>query len=135
MIVHVHLTFNGNCREAMQFYQKCLGGQLSFQTVGESSLSDTMPKKMKESIVHATLSNAGILLMGSDMVPEPGLVKGNSVSLSIGCKSEDEVKNLYNRLSSGGTANHPPDETFWGGLFGALTDKFGNHWLLNYAKN
>jgi uncharacterized glyoxalase superfamily protein PhnB len=26
-------------------------------------------------------------------------------------------------------------EKFWGDTFGALTDKFGINWLLNYSKN
>ncbi len=73
--------------------------------------------------------------MGSDIVPHTGLVKGNSVSLSIHCDSEDEIKKLYKKLSKGGKADHLLEETFWGALFGDLIDKFGNHWLLNYDKN
>jgi PhnB protein len=73
--------------------------------------------------------------MGSDMVPESGLVKGNSVSLFINCDSEEETKKLYKKLSKGGKADHPLEDTFWGALFGDLTDKFGNHWLLNYNRN
>jgi PhnB protein len=127
-----YLTFSGNCREAMTFYQKCLGGTLNFQTVGESPLSEKMPEKMKNYILHATLSKGVLILMGSDMVPQSGLIKGNSVSLSLHCNSEKEIKSFYKKLSSGGKANHRLEETFWGALFGDLTDKFGNHWLLNY---
>ena len=73
--------------------------------------------------------------MGSDMVSDKGLVKGNSVSLSLNCSSEEEIKSCYSKLSSGGKADHALENTFWGALFGDLTDKFGNHWLLNYEKN
>jgi len=90
---------------------------------------------MKESILHATLSKNGLVLMATDMVPENGLTKGNSVSLCLNCSSEDEIKTCYKKLSSGGKADHPLENTFWGALFGDLTDKYGNHWLLNFTKN
>lgn len=135
MQINVYLTFNGNCREAMTFYQACLGGQLKFQTIGESPLSDKMPKKMKNSILHATLSKGNMLLMASDIVNENGLLKGNSISLTLHCKTEKEIKRCYAKLSENGIANHQLETTFWGALFGNLTDKFGNHWILNYNKN
>jgi PhnB protein len=133
--INSYLTFNGNCREAMTFYKDCLGGELVFQTVGDSPLSEKMPKKMKDCILHATLTKDEMILMGSDMVHESGLVKGNTVSLSINCENEKEIKAFYKRLSKGGNADHPLEDTFWGALFGGLTDKFGNHWLLNHNKN
>jgi PhnB protein len=68
--------------------------------------------------------------MGTDMAGE-GLKKGNTVSLMLQCGSEPEIKNLYARLSVGGQATHPLENTFWGELFGGLTDKYGNHWLLS----
>jgi len=129
-----YLTFNGNCREAMTFYKKCLGGTLTFQTVGESPLSGKMPERMKDCILHATLKKGGKVLMGTDMVGEEGLIKGNSVSLSLTCSSEDEIKNYYAKLSKGGNADHPLEESFWGATFGGFTDKFGNHWLLSFDK-
>ncbi|GAB3416004.1 VOC family protein [Niabella aquatica] len=119
----------------MIFYKGCLGGELTFQTIGESPLSAKMPKRMKNCIVHATLSKEALLLMASDMVSEQGLIKGNSVLLSLNCSSEEEIKDCYAKLSAGGTASHPLEENFWGVLFGSLTDKFGNHWVLNYNKN
>lgn len=132
--INAYLTFNGNCREAMTFYQTCLGGELSFQTVGESPLSARMPGRMKDCILHATLTKDALTLMGSDMVTGQGLIKGNNVTLSLNCSSEAEVKTFYEQLSAGGVATHQLEESFWGALFGDLTDKFGNHWILNYNK-
>jgi len=130
-----HLTFNGNCREAMTFYKKCFGGTLTFQTVGESPLSRKIPKRMKDCILQATLKKGKLALTGSDMVGEEGLLKGNSVSLSLTCSSEDEINNYYEKLSEGGSADHPLKDTFWGAKSGGLTDRFGNHWLLSFDKN
>jgi PhnB protein len=135
MQINSYLTFDGNCREAMTFYQKRLGGELTFQTIGESHLSEKMSKKMKDCILHSTLTNGSLLLMGSDMVGENGLIKGNAVSLTLNCGSEKEIRSCYKKLSAGGQATHPLEDSFWGALFGGLTDKFGNHWLLNCNKD
>jgi PhnB protein len=134
MVLETYLTFNGNCREAMNFYKECLGGELWFQTIGESPLSEHMPDQMKESILHATLTKDGMVLMGSDMVPQSGLIKGNAVSMSLTCSSEEELRMTYERLANGGTQDHPIEVSFWGALFGDLTDKYGNHWLLVFNK-
>ena len=89
---------------------------------------------MKELILHSTLINGTLLLMGSDMVGDDGLIKGNAVSLSLNCTSDEQIKTCYAKLSAGGKATHPLEETFWGATFGDLTDKYGNHWLLNFEK-
>ncbi len=135
MQINSYLTFNGNCQEAMTFYQNCLGGALFFQTVGESPLSEKMPQKMKEAILHATLTVGSLVLMASDMVPEKGLLKGNAVSLFLNCESEAQIKNCFQKLSENGVIRHPLDVSFWGALFGDLTDKYGNNWILNFEKN
>lgn len=132
--INSYLTFSGNCREAMTFYKECLGGELNFQTIGQSPLSHKMPKQMKDCILHSTLTKDALVLMGSDMVGEKGLVKGNTVSLSLNCTSEKEIKTCYAKLSEGGSADHVLEDSFWGAIFGDLTDKFGNHWILNFNK-
>jgi PhnB protein len=116
----------------MTFYKECLGGELMMQTIGESPMADKMPAQMKESILHSTLTKENLILMGSDMVSERGLVKGNSVSLMLNCSSEKEIRTCYTNLAEGGDATHPLENTFWGAMFGDLIDKFGNHWLLHF---
>ncbi len=132
--IQAYLTFNGNCREAMNFYKDCLGGELQWQTVGESPMSDQLPGKMKKCILHSSLTKGDLVLMASDMVDEEGLLKGNAVSLMLNCNSEEESQECYAKLSAGGEQTHPLEITFWGALFGNLTDKFGNRWLLHYQK-
>ena len=132
--IDAYLTFNGNCREAMTFYQDCLGGELTLQTIGDSPMADQLQPQMQQGILHATLINGGLTLMASDMVGEKGLILGNAVSLMLNCSSEAEIRATYDRLSAGGEATHPLEDTFWGALFGGLTDKFGNHWLLNFDR-
>jgi len=132
--INSYLTFNGNCREAMTFYKQCLGGELVLQTVGESPMADKMPPQMKKSILHSTLTRGSLVLMWSDMVSDQGVIRGNTVSLMLNCSSEEEIKNCYSNLSNGGEATHPLENTFWGAVFGDLTDKYGNHWLLHFQK-
>src|SRR6267378_2537439 len=100
--INSYLTFSGNCRDAMTFYKECLGGELTLQTVGESPTAEQMPPEMKQSIMHSTLTNGGIVLMGSDMVGKDGLIRGNAISLLLNCSSEEEIKDYYAKLSEGG---------------------------------
>lgn len=134
MVVHAHLTFNGNCRKAMVFYQKCFGGRLRFQAVGQSPLSAKLSKRMKDCIVQAVLINHRLVLTGSDMAPDCGLIKGNAVTLSLSCASEKELKTVFARLSTGGSTIGPLQLNVAGALGGGLTDRFGNHWLLTWNK-
>ncbi len=132
--INSYLTFNGNCREAMSFYQECLGGELSFQTIGDSPMADKMPAEIREHILHSTLTRDELILMGSDMVSGRGLIRGNAVAMMLDCSSQDEIRTTYAKLSEGGQATHPLEDSFWGALFGDLIDKYGNSWLLHYER-
>jgi PhnB protein len=133
--INSYLTFNGNCREAMMFYKKCLGGILTMQTIGESPMSKKLPGKMKDNILHSTLQKDGFILMASDMVGDDGLKKGNSVSLLLNCGSKNEAIKSYEKLSEGGVQTHPLENTFWGAVFGDLTDKYSIHWLIHFQNS
>lgn len=133
--INTYLTFNGNCREAMTFYRDCLGGELHLQTIGESPMAQHMPEQIGNYILHGVLVKDDFQIMGTDLVDDEGLVRGNAVSMMLNCSTADEVRRYYEKLSIGGKATHPVVESFWGSLFGNLTDKFGNHWLLSYDRN
>jgi PhnB protein len=79
--LNAYLRFDGNCREAMTFYMKCLGGELKMQTVGESPMAAQSPN-MKDKIMHSVLTMEGITIMASDMMGPEGVKKGNTISLS-----------------------------------------------------
>ena len=113
-----YLTFAGNCREAMSFYQECIGGELNFQSIGESTMAAQMPKEMKDSILHATLTNGNAVIMATDITPQSGIIKGNNVSLMLDCDTENEIKTIYGKLLVSGHSTHPLEDTFWGAIFG-----------------
>lgn len=118
----------------MTFYKECLGGILTLQTIGESPLAGKMPATMKNYILQAILKNDTLILMASDMVADNGLKKGNSISLMLHCQSEREIYDCYAKLSENGVQTYPIAKTNWGAYTGNLTDKYGNHWLLNFTK-
>ena len=129
-----YLSFNGNCREAMLFYKETLGGELVFQTLADTPVAGNLPALIKKHILQATLTNGQLIIMGSDLVDEKGLQKGNTVSMMITCDSEYQAMQLFEKLSSGGEANNPPMMNDWGTLLGNLTDKYGNNWLLHFQQ-
>ena len=79
--INAYLTFNGNCREAMSFYQECLGGELNLQTVAGSPMENEMPAEAKQKILHSSLTRDSLVLLGSDLAGPEGVVKGNTISL------------------------------------------------------
>ena len=133
-ILNPYLNFNGQCREAMTFYQQCLGGDLSLQKLSESPMVAQMPPGMEANILHSVLTNDHIVLMGSDMMGM-GLRPGNSIGLCLQCGSEEEVNSFFHNLSNGGQVKMALHQTFWGATYGELTDKFGFNWMFNYTKN
>jgi PhnB protein len=127
-----YLTFKGNCKEAMSFYKEVLGGELTLMTGGESPVASQMPAQYHNQILHSALKNDSLEIMGTDMVPGE-YNEGNTVHLCLVCKSEKEIRSLFEKLSAGGKVNQPLNEMFFG-LIGDLTDKFGKHWLLELNK-
>ncbi|MGE5682509.1 MAG: VOC family protein [Bacillota bacterium] len=128
-----YLSFNGNCREAMSFYRDILGGELRMQSVGETPVAGQMPAEAHQKIMHALLTGNGFVLMASDSL-RGNLTEGSSISLLLSCSGEEEINRLFSGLSSGGNVTEPLNDTFWGARFGALKDKFGISWMLNFEK-
>jgi PhnB protein len=132
--INPYLNFNGKCREAMTFYQQCLGGELVMQKISESPMAARMPSEMGAKILHSSLTKDNIILMASDMMGN-NVVNGNSISLCMNCSSDEEVNGFFNNLSKDGKVVEPLHQSFWGATFGSLTDKFGITWIFNYSKN
>jgi len=132
--LNVYLTFNGNCREAMTFYNDCIGGTLNLQTFGDAG-GEATPEAERDLVMHANIVKDGFLLMASDTSEQHGSVTtGSSISLSMNCDSEEEINSMFAAISAGGTVTMPLEDTFWGARFGMFTDKFGMPWMMNYDK-
>jgi PhnB protein len=132
--LNAYLQFNGNCREAMTFYEACLGGKLTLQTIGESQMAAQMPAELHNNILHSSLDNGHISLMAADSMGADGMIKGNMIALCVVCSTKSEIQSLYAKLSAGGQIGHPLNEEFFG-TFGDFTDKFGISWMLQLEPN
>jgi PhnB protein len=132
-----YLNFNGTTEEAFQFYRSVFGGEFRMlQRFKETPEAGKIPPDQQEKIMHVSLPiGTGNLLMATDAVESMGqkLTVGNNIQLSIETESEEEAKRIFNGLSSGGKVTMPMEKTFWGALFGMLTDKFGIQWMVSYT--
>ena len=133
--LNVYLTFNGNCREAMEFYHSVFGGELSIIPFGETEHGAEMPAEDSNKVMHASIHNNKLVLMASDTSSQhPAVTTGSSISLSLNCGSEQEIDEYFYKLCQDGHVTMTLQDTFWGAKFGMLNDKFGIPWMLNFDK-
>ncbi|HLO90007.1 MAG: VOC family protein [Chloroflexota bacterium] len=134
--VHPYVNFKGNCEEAFNFYKSILGGEFSYVGRYKDIPGDQKPDAKDENkIMHIGLPLAeGTILMGSDIpeIYEDRFVVGTNITLSLSPESESEARRIFDALSEGGMVTMPQDKTFWGSLFGMLTDKYGINWMVDY---
>lgn len=126
-----YLAFNGNTREAMEFYANALGGVLEVQTFGDAG--QAAPED-KDRVMHARLEADAITLMASDGMPGQEVKFGDNVSLSLNGSDAEALRKTFDSLAEGGTVMMPLKEQFWGDTFGMLADRFGVQWMVNISK-
>jgi PhnB protein len=130
-----YLSFQGNAREAMEFYRDVLGGELTLTTFGEGGMSQE--PGVADKIMHGQLETpSGYTLMGSDAVEgTPGVVaSGVQISLSGDASADEELSGFFAKLlDGGGTQIEPLVTAPWGDKFGMLTDRFGILWMVNIS--
>lgn len=131
--INAYFTFNGNCAEAMSFYQKCLGGELV--TMKFSEAPQPPPPGAENRLMHARLTNGGGVVMASDCPPGMPFSQGNSVWTAINFSSKEEMDKAWDAFSAKGKTVMAPHDAFWGAYFAMLTDQFGVNWMFSYAKN
>ena len=126
------LHFDGNCREAMEFYRQCFEAELFLMPYSEMP-GDllTKPEKSLDRIMHSTLTKGSTLLMAADTMSSAPLRRGDEFSVVAECDSLPEQERLFAALREGGQVTMPLQDTFWGARFGMLTDRFGIRWMLN----
>ncbi len=127
-----YLCFNGNCKEAMEFYQSVLGGKLEISTFGDyASAEMPVADEQKDKVMHATLNNDLLSFMASDSMPDRPVEFGGSISMSIAGTDEGQLKGFFKGLSEGGKVTLPLAKQVWGDQFGMLTDKYDIQWMIN----
>ena len=130
--VETYLSFNGNCAEAMRFYERTLGGKIEMMmTHGESPMAEQVPPASRDRIMHSRLVVDGHALMASDMNAGDRYeeMKGFYVSLIYG--TVKDAQKVFDALAKGGRVVMPLGKTFWADAFGMLVDRFGTPWMIN----
>lgn len=134
MTLSTYLTFNGNCKEAFEFYKSVFGGDFAaLATFADGPPEMGVSDADKDKIMHVSLPVGDSMLMGSDTTGEhgPPFQQGNNFSISITPKSKAEADDILPKLADGGTVTMPLQDQFWGAYFGMCTDKFGVQWMVN----
>ena len=124
-----YLAFNGNCNEAMNFYNSILNGTLEIKTFAD--MPGDIPEDQKNKVMHARLLFNDMELMASDSMRGQEAVNGTSVALSLEYVDLKEAERVFNKLSEEGKILMPFEKSFWGAKFGMFTDKFGIQWMVH----
>lgn len=131
------LLFDGNCKEAMTFYHKCLGGELSLTKLGDSPMKNMLPQEKWERLINAHLKSGEIEISATDWMaaPEFEAKQGNTFAIFVIGNGYDELKTIFDKLKDG-TNNTRLQELHEMpfGIFGQFYDKFGVQWIFKGDK-
>jgi PhnB protein len=127
-----YLSFRDSAREAMEFYQQVLGGELTINTFGEYGMADD--PAVAGLVMHAQLETPdGFTLMASDTPPGMERTDGTSITVSLSGDDAEALRGYFAGLAEGGTVSMPLERQMWGDEYGALTDRFGVPWMANIS--
>jgi PhnB protein len=127
-----YLSFDGNARQAMEFYATVFGGKLAINTWGEFRGADSPDA---DRVGHAVLeSDAGYTIMAGDVTSDTAYRPSTSVSVSISGDEADLLRSYWDKLSAVGTVTMPMEEQAWGDEFGMCVDQFGVSWMVNISE-
>jgi PhnB protein len=135
MAVSLFLNFNGNCKEAVNFYAEVFGSKTSrMMTFGEMPPDPKfpMPEEAKNLVAYVDVKVQDFILMCSDVMPGTPFVKGNNITICIGSGDTELIESMFNKMKEGGTVTMELQETFWSKKYGVLTDKFGIPWMFSH---
>lgn len=130
-----YLNFDGNCREAFDFYKSVFGGEFQFiGSFADMPAEYKVPDTHKDLVMHVALPIGDSVLMGSDTMEGfgPPHSAGNNFSVSYSAQSVEEADKIFAALSVGGQVTMPLADTFWGDYFGSFTDQFGVNWMVAF---
>jgi PhnB protein len=130
--IQTYLNFDGNCAEALHFYEQTLGAKIEgLMTFANSPMADQVPPGAGDRVMHARLSLDGTLIMASDTPggrPSQGM---HGFALALSYPTAAEARRIFDALAAGGAVGMPFESTFWADGFGMLIDRFGTPWMVN----
>jgi PhnB protein len=126
-----YLNFDGDCREAFEFYRDVLNGDIvAIMTWGESPMCAELPADSHARVMHVHLQAGNAMLMGADGPPSQP-PDGTGTYVNINVDEPDEAERIWQALGAGADVKMPLQETFWARRFGMLVDRFGKPWMIN----
>ncbi|MEP9383974.1 VOC family protein [Nocardioides sp. KR10-350] len=134
-----YLSFQGEARQALEFYQSALGGTVTAMTFGDNPAGQSMgvPPEAADLVMHGQLDlEDGLVIMAADTPPGMEYVaptSGITVAMTGGADEYDRLSSAFARLSEGGKPGMPLEKAPWGDYFGQFTDRFGIAWMFNIA--
>ncbi|MGW3149685.1 VOC family protein [Streptomyces sp. NPDC001177] len=124
-----YLSFNGDARQAMEFYKEIFGGTLDLKVFGDFGQPDAAGA---DKIMHGMLETpSGFTLMGADTPPGMERTIGDNFAVSLSGDDDAELRGYWEKLSAGGSVSVPLEKQMWGDVFGMCTDRFGIPWMVN----
>jgi PhnB protein len=131
MQLNPYLLFNGDCEQALKFYEQTLGGKIeALMKFAGSPAAEHVPADYGDKVLHAVIKIDGNLVMASD-APPGHYSKPQGISVSIGLNDHAKGERIFNALAEGGTTQMPFQKTFWASGFGMCVDRFGIPWMVN----
>jgi PhnB protein len=122
-----YISFAGNARQAMEFYEQVFGGELRLNTFGEFGAEE-----QSDGIMHGQLETpSGYTIMAADTPPGQSHQPGNNIAVSLSGEDAEELRGYWEKLTDGGSVTLPLEKQMWGDEFGMLVDKFGIAWMVN----
>jgi PhnB protein len=130
--LNAYLSFDGNCTEAMRFYETTLNGKLeALLTYGQTPAADHMPPADKDRIMHAYLIFDGQALMAGDAPSNQPYEPMRGFTLTLSYDSVDQARPIFEALAEGGKITMAFQPAFWAEGFGMCIDRFGTPWIVN----
>ncbi len=132
MKVESLISFGGRCEEALEFYKKSVGAEVTALMRWKESPDTAMkpPVGFEEKIMHADFRIGETQLMADDGMGDVA-AEFRGMTLAIEAADDAEAKRVFTALGEGGNVSMPLTKTFWTTSFGMLTDKFGVPWAVN----
>jgi PhnB protein len=132
MQVQAYLKFAGRCEEALEFYKKQVGAEVTTVMRWSDSPEPEMkaPPGWEKKIMHAAFKVGETTLMADDGMGAPGQAEFKGFTLALTAANDADTKRLFDALGDGGSVQMPLTKTFWTSSFGMLTDPFGVPWMV-----
>lgn len=133
VVINPYINFGGKAREAFEFYQKALGGELNLMTFNANGAPK--PAGPGENIMHGTLTlDDGVVIMGTDGMPDYPAKVGENFAIALSGTDSERLTKAFEALSEGGNVKQTLKEESWGDVFGWLEDKFNINWMVNISR-